>query len=337
MTQEASIVLKQSPIIVHTLEKVGAKVTERIDSLNIQNQVVTEETVKALKDMRATLNKEARDFETQRKAIKDAVLNPYSEFETTYKAEIIDKYKKADDLLKTKINEFELKIKQDKKTKLTEYLNEICAVEEIDFLTFDRLGLDINLSTTEKKYKEQINDFISKVKDDINLIMTETYSAEILVEYKKSLNASQSTLTVRQRKEAEKLEAERLKNMRTDKRVSQIKSLAFAYHDLTKTYNWIHDELVMIPYSQIESLSDEDWIVKFAELELRSKPKEEVKPEVLKAPIVEQPKQEPIQDKKEEVQTETFEAKFIVKGTYAELKALGEFLKANNYNYQNIK
>lgn len=333
MTQEASIVLKQSPIIVHTLEQVGAKVTERIDSLNIENQVVTEETVKALKDMRATLNKEAKDFETQRKAIKDAVLNPYSEFETTYKTEIIDKYKKADDLLKNKINDFELKIKQDKKTKLTEYFNEICAVEEIDFLAFDRLGLDINLSTTEKKYKEQINDFISKVKDDIKLIMTETYSAEILVEYKKSLNASQSTLTVRQRKEAEKIEAERLKNIRTDKRVSQIKGLAFVYHDLTKTFNWIHDELVMIPYSQIESLSDDEWIAKFAELESKSKPKEEPKTEVLKAPIVEQPKAEPIQEKKEDV----FEVEFSVTGPYSKIKALSEFLKSNNYNYKQIK
>lgn len=333
MTQEASIVLKQSPIIVHTLEKVGAKVTERIDSLNIENQVVTEDTVKALKDMRATLNKEAKDFESQRKTIKDAVLNPYSEFETTYKAEIIDKYKKADDLLKTKINEFEMEIKQDKKTKLTEYLNEICAVEEIDFLTFDRLGLDINLSTTEKKYKEQINDFISKVKDDINLIMTETHSAEILVEYKKSLNASQSTLTVRQRKEAEKLEIERLKIAQTNRRVAQLKPLAFAYHDLTRTYNWVHDESVMVSYSDIENLSDDEWIAKFAELELRSKPKEEAKPEVLKAPIVEQPKTEPIQEKKEDL----IEVEFSVTESYTKLKALSEFLKSNNYNYKQIK
>ncbi len=335
MTQEAtnSIKLIQHPIIKHTLEIVGAKVTERIDSLNIANQLVTEDTIKTLKEMRAELNKEAKEFENQRKEIKEAVLSPYNDFESTYKTQIIEKYKNADDLLKTKINEFEMKIKQEKKTNLISYFNELIEIEQISWLSFEKLGIDITLSTTEKKYKEQILAFVQKVVDDLDLIKTETHSAEMLVEFKKSLNASQAIKIVRERKQAEKEEADRLLNERTNKRTAKLRSLSFVYHDLTRTYNWIKDEMVMVSYSDIENLSDEDWIKKYTELESRTKIQEEVKPEVLQAPTVEAPKQEPI---KAETKEELFEAQFSVKGTYAELKALSEFLKSNNYNYNQL-
>lgn len=338
MKEEPHLIkLVQHPVITHSLVSMGASVTERLQSLNIENQIATEDTIKTLKEIRAELNKESKEFESQRKSVKDAIMNPYNEFESTYKKEIIEKYKYADELLKTKINDFEMKVKQEKKEKLISYFNELIEIEQVDWLTFERLGIDITLSTSDKKYKEQILLFVQKVVDDLELIKTDTYSAEILVEFKKNLNCSQAIKSVRDRKQAEKEEADKLQAERTSRRTSQLRCLNFVYHDLTKTYNWIQDENVFIRYEFIENLPDEDWITQLAELELRSKPKEESKPEVLKAPIVEQPKTEPVQEKKEAIQAEIFEAKFIVKGTYAELKALGEYLKSNNYNYQNIK
>ncbi|MFT3995739.1 MAG: DUF1351 domain-containing protein [Dysgonomonas sp.] len=338
MKKETDLIkLVQHPVITHSLELMGASVTERLQSLNIEKQVATEDTIKTLKEIRAELNKESKEFESQRKGVKDAIMNPYNEFESTYKKEIIEKYKYADELLKTKINDFEMKVKQEKKENLISYFNELIEIEQVDWLTFDRLGIDITLSTSEKKYKEQILLFVQKLVDDLELIKTDTYSAEILVEFKKNLNCSQAIKLVRDRKQAEKEEADKLQAERTSRRTSQLRCLNFVYHDLTKTYNWVQDETLYISYEKIENLSDENWANTFDELKESTIPKEEIKPEVLKAPIVEQPKQEPIQEKEEEVQAEIFEAKFIVKGTYAELKALGEFLKSNNYNYQNIK
>lgn len=335
MTQEAvnAIKLVQHPIIKHSLEVVGSKVSERIDALNITNQLATEDTIKALKEMRAELNKEAKEFEGQRKTIKEAVLSPYNEFETSYKSQIIDKYKEADELLKTKINEFEMKVKQEKKENLISYFNELVEIEQLDWLSFDRLGIEIALSTSEKKYKEQILSSIQKIVDDLDLIKTETHSAEMLVEFKKSLNASNSIRLIRDRKQAEKEEAERLIRERTNKRTDQLRALSFVFHDLTRTYNWVHDELVLIPYSQIESLTNEDWLSKLSELEQRAKPREETKPEVLQAPIVEKPKQETIQEEKGGL----FEVVFSVTESYGKVKALGEYLKSNNYNYKQIK
>jgi hypothetical protein len=63
------------------LHIIGKEVSARIETLNIENQLATSDTVKALKEMRAQLNKEAIEFETQRKAVKSGIMQPYNDFE----------------------------------------------------------------------------------------------------------------------------------------------------------------------------------------------------------------------------------------------------------------
>ena len=324
--------LEQAPVIHHKLIEMGAKVTKRIEELNIDKQLATDQTVKTLKSIRAELNKEAREFESQRKLIKNAILSPYDQFEEVYKEEIISKYKEADKTLKTKINEFEMSIKREKRDNVIAYFEEIRDFEELDWLKFEQLQIDINLSTSEKKYKEQVLEKVKQVLDDLELINTDKYAAEILVEYKPTLNASNSIKLVRDRKQKEKEEKQRLLFERTQSRERSLRSLGFVSSDLTRTFNWIKDESLMISLSDIETLSDADWLKRYAELEAKAVIEEE-KPKTLKAPVVQEPKVAPkVEEKKEEI----FEAKFLVRGTYKDLKALGEFLKSNNYEYENI-
>ena len=207
---ETTIKVTQIPVIKHELQIIGKGVSERIAALNIESQLATEDTVKALKEIRAELNKEATAFEAQRKDVKNAVMQPYNDFEAIYKAEIIDKFKAADDLLKSKISDFEMKIKSEKRTNLVDYFNEACKCKTIYFLTFDRMNIEVGLSVSEKKYKEQILEFIDKVAEDLALIETEQYAAEILIEYKKSLKANAAITDVRNRKEQERIEQERI-------------------------------------------------------------------------------------------------------------------------------
>jgi len=355
MTTEIKLI--QSPVIQHHLVEMGKNVTERLSALNLDKQIATEDTVKTLKTLRSELNAEAKEFEEQRKFIKNAVLSPYDEFEAVYKTDIIEKYKAADLLLKDKINAFEMNVKTEKKNNLIAYFNEICAVECIDWLSFDRLELDINLSTSEKKYKEQISEEIGRIKDDLSLIATDKYSAEILVEYKKTLKASQAIQNVRRRKEAERLEEERIRFQRTESRKSKVIGLKFIYHDLSRTYNWVLDESIMISFSDIENLSIEDWSKKYVELQSKvEQRKKELEPqsEILQAPVTQaeipfQQVQPAVEAKEMEIQDvpfepnpdegteeEIFNAKFIVSATYRQLMALKEFLVSNNYNYQNI-
>lgn len=329
METKNKIELIQTPIIKHSLVQMGLSVTSRLAEQNINNLIATEDTVGTLKKLRADLNREAKEFELQRKVIKEAVLSPYNSFEAIYKEQIITKYKDADETLKNKINDFEMKLKTDKKVELEAYFSEICEAEKIDWLSYKELGIEINLSTSTKKYKEQILEKIQGVVDDINLITTDKYSAEILVEYKISLNASLAIQTVRQRKQKEKEESDRLLFERTRRRTDSLRKLQLVYHDMTRTYNWLTDESVMIKYDEVESLSDDDWQKKHIEIEEKVRIKEN-KPQALRAPIVSTPITKPSEE-------ELFEARFLVKDTYSRLKALGDLLKSNNYNYQNIK
>ncbi|MDR2652685.1 MAG: DUF1351 domain-containing protein [Prevotellaceae bacterium] len=334
-SENQKITLVQRPIIQHRLQELGSGVTERIAMLNIENQVATEDTITALKSLRAELNKEAKEFETQRKALKEALMKPYNEFEDIYKFEIIEKYKEADELLKSKINNFEMRIKAEKREALINYFNELVSFEGIDWLTFDRLDIEVGLSVSEKKYKEQISEKVGKIIEDLDLINTETYAPEILVEYKKTLNVSQSISQIRQRKEQERLEKERIIAQRTDKRIDALRKLAFVKSDIAKAYYLVNDNEVSVSLADIESLENPEWAKRYAELEQAVKSKSQPKEEQRVEPLP-QPKVEVLQQPKEQAEQEIYEAKFSVTGTLNELQKLKEFLITNNYQYKNL-
>lgn len=218
MTQ---IELIQKPVIRHALGAVGKEISERLAALNIDGQIATEETVKSLKTLRADLNKELENYENQRKFVKGEVLKPYEEFDGVYKTEISDKYKSAIETLKDKIAFVENQLKAQKKEEIKQYFAELCASESVDFVTFDQSGVDINLSTSDKQYREKCIAFVSKIKDEIALIETQDFQAEIFVEYKKTLNAARAIADVRNRKEAEARESERLKAIEEAKQAVQ--------------------------------------------------------------------------------------------------------------------
>lgn len=263
------IKLVQSPIIAHKLQEAGKAVSKRIDDLELDKQIATVETLKSLKDLRAEISKELKDFETQRIFIKSEVNKPYDEFDSIYKVEISEKYKIAIDKLKNKIDFVEDKVKSDKKEAIETYFNELCTAEKIDFITFDKLGIDINLSTTEKKYKEQVNDYISKVVDDLNLIKSTDYEAEILVEYKSSLNVSNAITSVKTRKENEQKEQERLKAEQRVNRINFLEKLGMQYVEITNAYEFNAD--IYVTMSDINFLSKADFTAKYHDYEAKIK------------------------------------------------------------------
>lgn len=338
------IQLIQSPIIKHSLVEMGKSVSERLEALNLENQVATDETVKTLKATRAELTKEAKEFEEQRKAVKNAILSPYSEFEEIYKSEIIDKYKSADETLKVKINDFEMTIKNTKRIELMEYFKEVVDMLEVDWLTFDRLKIDVNLSTSMKKYKEQVLSDVQKVADDLSLISTEKFASETLVEYKKSLNASQAIQMVRHRKQAEQIEAERILAERTSKRIATLQNLTFTYSDLARSYKWkFGDREINIPLSDVESLADDDWFRLYDRIkrtiEVNDRPavlhapveSAPQAPIVSQSPAVSSPDQDlPIPDQKE------YEIVFSITANMDKIKELGAFLRENGYNFKQL-
>lgn len=347
------IKLVQIPIIQHALVEVGKTVSQRILELNLENLVATEDTVKALKQLRADLNKEATDFETQRKAIKSAINKPYDDFESVYKLEVIDKYKAAVELLKDKIAFVEDRIKSEKKENVILYFTELCAAERIDFLEFKHTGLDINLSTSEKAYKDKCNEFVSRVQNDVILINTMEYAAEMLTEYKRNgFNASLAIKTVKDRKDAENQEAERLRQQEVNRRQTALRGLSMVWSDLTRSLHFAQDENIFITLTDVENLSKDEFQKRFVEFEVKitafrnsqqvSATKQATTPteqqQTTPAPTptkTPEPLQAPTETKPQEPE-KTFTAAFEVIGTMAQLKALGQYMKDNGLTYKNI-
>jgi len=333
-TLNNEIQLIQKPEIRHKLKEAGARVTERLAELGVETLVATEDTVKSLKDLRAELNKELDNYESQRKWVKEGVLNPYNEFEAIYKAEISEKYKTAIDTLKDKIAVVENKIKAEKRERVQVYFTELCTAEGIDFVSFEKVVPEVNLSTTEKKYKEQCAEFVAKVQDDLNLIRTEEYQVEILAEYKKSLNSALAITTVRQRKEAEKAEADRLKIAEALRRTKEVIDAGMVLDEFTGTY--LYKDEVMMTKNFVTTATKEEFALRLAECKEKIREDKVANPaqgEMQFAAPVAAPTVAPAAQKAEEL----VKAQFEVTGTMSQLKALGQYMKDNHITYKNIE
>ena len=212
---ENIITVQQLPVIVYErLESVGQEIDKRIAALDLDKQLVTEDTKKAVKDTRAMLNKELKDFEEQRKRIKEQVVAPYEAFEKAYNSFIKVKYEKADSILKVKIDEFDTRLKADKEARIRAYFTELCQANNIDFLPFERLGLKIGLSDSDKSLKDIVNTNIDNVVKSLEFIESLTdpdeYKAEILADYKQTLDVMRSINNAKYRKQQREAELQRL-------------------------------------------------------------------------------------------------------------------------------
>ena len=198
------IVVKQLPVIEEQLRSLSDEIDKKVS--RALSLVVSDETVKEVKKVRAELNADFKDLEQKRKSVKEQVMNPYLQFEEIYKKYVTEKFKYADEELKKKISMVETEQLNAKSKEIKDYFEEYKVSKNIDFITFENANINITLSASNKSLKEQAKEFIDKVSDDLALIDSQEHKEEILIEYKKSLNVSLAITTVVNRyKELEEL------------------------------------------------------------------------------------------------------------------------------------
>lgn len=295
MENQELIVVKQLPEIEEHLKNVSLEIDKKVNEA--RSLVCTEENKQAVKNIRAELKKELEQFEIQRKAVKEKVLAPYMQFEEVYKECISDKFREADKDLKEKIDAIEIEQKKRLEDGAREYFEEYMASKNIDFIKFERLGLKVGLSDNPTKLKKQITAFINKIVDDLNLIKTQEHKAEILVEYKQTLNVAQAITIVINRFKAIEEEKKRQEELKK-RRLEEAQKIA--------------DESIKVQ-TEATRQALENFI---------PKSEEKVEETILQAPVVE--------EKQEEILT----LKFAVKGTRAKLKELKQFLESGGYEYE---
>ena len=229
MKEEQLITLQQPPIIIYErIKAVGQQIEAKIAELNLDNQLVTEDTKQALKNTRAELNKEFATFEQQRKLIKEMVNAPYEAFEKAYKDNIKVHYEQADSTLKSKLTEFDNHLRQDKEDRARAYFIEACKANNIDFLPFEKLYLKININTSDKSLRESIDSTIERVVKDLetaNFIPeNDEFKAEVLTEYKQTLDVSAALRKAQYRKQQREAELQRIEEQK--KRAEQARLVA---------------------------------------------------------------------------------------------------------------
>lgn len=261
----------QLPIIKEQLLSIKEQF-ER-EAQDARSLACTEETLKIVKERRASISKVFNALEEKRKQAKKAILAPYEAFEEVYKSCVTDIYKPCDKELADKIHEVEDSLKHEKREFALDYFDECCRAANLDFLTIDRVGLNIGLSTSKKSIRDKISEFVTKVSQELVLIDTQENSAEILVEYKQSLNVAQAiTLVANRHKEMAKEQAQlEAKRVRDVERAAAIKKVEEAAAEMqAPTAEFIPETEPTMPVESPEDVYELSFIVRGTMAQLKA-------------------------------------------------------------------
>lgn len=204
------IVVEQLPIITEKLETLSKELDKEInEALKIKNEAIEKineisnsgkelekkdeeiikESKKSIEVTRTNIRKITTDLENRRKAVKNAIEEPYKKFETVYNDLVKNKLNNADIELKNAVDSISNSQLIAKTEELKLFANQYIASNNLqDILTFDDIPLHITNSATNKSLQNEIISFITGVKNDIDLINLEDYKDEILVEYKENIS-----------------------------------------------------------------------------------------------------------------------------------------------------
>ena len=195
------IVLEQLPIIKTYLEKLSLEIKEKVDKAT--SLVCTPDNYKEIKEVRATLTKEFNELETQRKQVKNAIMEKYNAFEEVYKENVANLYQEADRDLKKKIDESIYILVKEKEDKIKQFAEEHIKFNHLEtIIEFKDIPLNINLSCSMKSLENDVLTFIKMVSDDMECISSDEYRDEILYEYQHNgFKYTNAVMTVRKKQE----------------------------------------------------------------------------------------------------------------------------------------
>ena len=300
MAQETAlqvIELQQLPIIVERLHSVKADIEQRTaDALSL---VCTEQTYKSVKDARAQLTKEFKEYEAQRIAVKEKILEPYTEFEKVYRECVTVPFQTADTELKRKITDVTSGIVAQKTDVVQEYYNELVAAAGIDWMDDLTYRPKVNMSDSVTALKKQAKAFVDGIASDVTALDATESAAEGMGEYRTNLDLPTAIKVVDNRHKA--LEEQR--RMEEERRVRQ---------------------------AEREAAAEKVRAAATAAAQTQPEPAQEISvdPEMPVQPDVEpvsQPKPEPI-----------LMTRFYAKGTKAQLIGLKNYLEKEGIEYGNV-
>ena len=179
---DSLIVVQQLPIIKEQLHSIKAQAQESVkEALSL---ACTEETLKVVKERRAALNRDRKDLDARRMAVKKQIMQPFEDFDEVYKECVTDVYGPADEALRGKITDVEAGLKADKEKKVKDYFSEMVKASGVEWVTYEDVGVAVTLTASLKSLKAKVKEYVEKVAADVACINGMENAPEIMAEYK---------------------------------------------------------------------------------------------------------------------------------------------------------
>lgn len=189
--------IEQNQIIKYpNMDDIAKEVDRQLSIINASSLVVDEDNVKSIKKLRTELKQKFDILENDRKQIKTAFLKPLEKYELEYKEKIANKFKDADNALKTLIDNVENELKRKKELEVKEYFDDYAFVKNLTFVKYEQANIKVGLADSVKSLKESAKQFIDNIIEDLVLIETQPYKERILVRYYSTLNVKASIAAV---------------------------------------------------------------------------------------------------------------------------------------------
>lgn len=296
--------------------------------------VYTEDTMKAAKDDRATLNKFKKVIEDRRKEVKKKCMEPYEQFEKEIK-EITALIDEPIKMIDSQIKSYEDSQKEQKKEQIRAAYDEAIGELEKD-LPFERV-FDVrylNATFTLSKAIGEIQDKINKFKTDIATIdsLDSKHKLNVRDVYVRTLDLSQAMAEDRRLRELEeRLEADRRAKEEAErkrleaeaaKREEAEKKRAEAERIAAEQKAAIKEEQTTQPVSEMGKAISSIEHQAFAQAVQEEK-------QAVAAPV-------PEKEAEPEAEVKRYKATFWCKGTLEQIKALGDYMRANDIEFGKV-
>mgnify|MGYP002673431261 FL=1 len=182
--------------------------------------VITEDMLKDIKSEKSQINKAKDTVATYRKDIVKEFKKPIEQFELLAK-ETESILNEAYATCNEAVKRFEDETKAKKAEEVKAYFDEYAESLKIDFVEYERLGINVTLTASMKSLKEAVKVCLDKIASEIDLIniQKEELIPDMLVEYKKTLNVASAIKNVTDRHKAieeEKARQEALKALKAE-------------------------------------------------------------------------------------------------------------------------
>ena len=167
----------------------------------------TEDTRRDAEQARAEVRRFKADITSALKKAEHQLYEPWSKVLERAGA-LTSLCDSADKELKSRIDTIKNSLKKEKENELRAYFNEKCAVLHIEWLDYEKVAPNIRLNDALSTLRKSINFTTESIASDVSAIVAMENSAEIMAEYKESLDLAMSINVVQMRLDKAKRERE---------------------------------------------------------------------------------------------------------------------------------